>query len=304
MCGIAGIYDPSLGPPPETRLLKRMNDSQTHRGPDEEGIHRGAGIGLAHRRLSIIDLSSGQQPLYNEDHSVVTVYNGEIYNFQELTEELSSLGHRFRTRSDTEAIVHAWEEWGESCVEHFRGMFAFAVWDSNRNTLFLARDRLGIKPLYYAELSNGCVVFGSELKSVLVHPGVERRLDHAAVEDYFAYGYIPEPRTILQTVKKLAPGHTLTYSPGTRGTAQRRYWDVPFNVQTGRSQESIEAELIERIREAVRLRLISEVPLGAFLSGGVDSSAVVSMMAGLSKDPVNTCTISFGVSTEPNRKPV
>jgi asparagine synthase (glutamine-hydrolysing) len=251
-------------------------------------------VGLAHRRLSIIDLSSGQQPLYNEDRSVVVVYNGEIYNFQGLMEELIAAGHRFRTRCDTEVIVHAWEEWGEDCVQRFRGMFAFALWDRNQNCLFLARDRLGIKPLYYAFLDDGQVIFGSELKALLVHPGLARSLDPLAVEDYFAYGYVPEPRTILKQALKLSPGHTLLLRRGEPPALPREYWDVPFREVACGSEEDVARELIERFREAVRIRLIAEVPLGAFLSGGVDSSAVVAMMAGLSEEPVNTCSIAFG----------
>ena len=179
------------------QVLIRMNEAQHHRGPDEGGTHIEPGLGLGHRRLSIIDLATGQQPLFNEDHSVAVVFNGEIYNFQELIPELTALGHTFRTRSDTEVIVHAWEAWGEDCVQRFRGMFAFALWDRNRETLFLARDRLGVKPLYYALLEDGTFIFGSELKSLLAHGSVNRTLDPYAIEEYFALGYVPEPRTDL-----------------------------------------------------------------------------------------------------------
>jgi asparagine synthase (glutamine-hydrolysing) len=270
-----------------------MNNAQIHRGPDEEGIHIEPGLGLGHRRLSIIDLSTGQQPLFNEDNSVVVVYNGEIYNFVELTTELRDRGHIFRTRSDTEVIVHAWEEWGENCVKRFRGMFAFAVWDVNKETLFLARDRLGIKPLYYAALPNGQVIFASELKALLVHPDLPREISPPAVEDYFAYGYVPDPRAILSHVRKLPPAHTLILHRSRPLGVPREYWDVPFEPLSI-TEEEVRREIIERLREAVKIRLISEVPLGAFLSGGVDSSAVVSMMASLSTEPVNTCSISFG----------
>ena len=183
-----------------------MNDSQAHRGPDGEGLHLEPGVGLGHRRLSIIDIATGQQPLYNEDGSVVVVFNGEIYNYQELIPELQALGHMFHTRSDTEVIVHAWEAWGERCVDRFRGMFAFALYDRNRETLFIARDRLGVKPLYYAVLPDGTLLFGSELKSLLVHPGLGREIDPCAVEEYFALGYVAEPRTIFTGTKKLPPG--------------------------------------------------------------------------------------------------
>ncbi len=275
-------------------LLVRMNQALFHRGPDEGGLHREAGLGLGHRRLSIIDLSTGQQPLFNEDGSVVVVFNGEIYNFGELVKELTAAGHVFRTHSDTEVIVHGWEQWGEKCVERFRGMFAFALWDRHNETLFLARDRLGKKPLHYALLSDGQFIFGSEIKALLQHPDLKREIEPLAVEEYFAYGYIPDPRTILCHVYKLPPAHTLTLRRGRPMPAPCEYWDVPFRPTGSINETGAAAELIDRLREAVRIRLISEVPLGAFLSGGVDSSAVVAMMAGLSSDPVNTCSISFG----------
>ena len=293
MCGITGIFDLREQRPINRALLEAMNQTQFHRGPDEGGVHVESGVGLAHRRLSIIDLSSGQQPLFNEDETVVVTYNGEIYNFPELTEELKAAGHSFRTHSDTEVIVHAWEQWGEACVERFRGMFAFGVWDRNRQTLFLARDRLGIKPLYYAELPDGHLIFASELKALMAHPDLPQAMDPLAVEDYFAYGYVPEPRTIFASARKLPPGHTLTLRRGEPLPAPREFWDVPFHLHPPMSEEQAAAELIERLREAVRIRLMAEVPLGAFLSGGVDSSAVVAMMAGLSGDPVKTCSIAF-----------
>lgn len=294
MCGIAGIFDTRGSRPVDDALLARMNQAQFHRGPDEGGQHTEPGVGLAHRRLSIIDLSSGHQPLFNEDGSVVIVFNGEIYNFQPLAQELAALGHTFRTHSDTEVIVHAWEQWGEDCVRRLRGMFAFVIWDRSRQTLFLARDRLGIKPLYYAPLADGRMVFGSELKALLVHPDLPRQTDARAVEDYFAYGYVPEPKTILRHAFKLPPGYTLTLRRGEPMPQPRQYWDVPFKSVGDRSEDEVGVELIDRLREAVSSHMISEVPLGAFLSGGVDSSAVVAMMAGLSKEPVNTCSISFG----------
>lgn len=294
MCGITGIFDPAGGSEVSRTLLERMNDAQFHRGPDEGGVHVEPGVGLGHRRLSIIDLTGGKQPLYNEDESVVVVYNGEIYNFQALSGELQALGHSFRTHCDTEVIVHAWEEWGADCASRFRGMFAFAIWDRNRQTLFLARDRLGIKPLYYAHLPRGQVIFASELKSLYLHPDLPRQMDPRAVEEYFGYGYIPEPRTILKHAFKLPPGHHLSLARGRPKAEPVEYWDVPFAQGVGGSEADFQEELIDRLREAVRIRLIAEVPLGAFLSGGVDSSAVVAMMAGLSQDPVNTCSISFG----------
>jgi len=271
-----------------------MNETQFHRGPDEGGLHLEPGVGLGHRRLSIIDLSGGQQPLFNEDGSVVVVYNGEIYNFREIAIELQAAGHVFKTQCDTEVIVHAWEEWGEACVERFRGMFAFALWDRNQHTLFLVRDRLGIKPLYYALLPDGYLIFASELKALLAHPDLPREMEPKAVEDYFAFGYVPEPRTILKHAFKLPPGHTLRYNTGASHVEPKQYWDVPFQPFGSMSEDDAQDELVSRLREAVDIRLIADVPLGAFLSGGVDSSAVVAMMAGLSEEPVNTCSISFG----------
>lgn len=292
MCGLVGIFDLREAGIIDRDLLSHMNETQFHRGPDEGGLHVEPGIGLGHRRLSIIDLSTGQQPLFNEDNSVVVVFNGEIYNFQEVAKELEQCGHQFRTHSDTEVIVHGWEEWGEDCVNHFNGMFAFAVWDRNRQALFLARDRLGVKPLYYGITTDQRLIFGSELKSLLVNPNLPRVTDPRAVEDYFAYGYIPEPKTILQHAFKLSPGYTLTVRRGEPLPSPKKYWDLPFTpIQI--SEPNAQVELIDRIREAVRIRLVSEVPLGAFLSGGVDSSAVVAMMAGLSPEPVNTCSIAF-----------
>ena len=293
MCGIAGIVDIIGRRPIDGGALARMNASQHHRGPDESGIHMAPGVGLAHRRLSIIDLATGQQPLYNEDRQVVVVYNGEIYNYQALIHELEALGHTFRTRSDTEVIVHAWEAWGEDCVQRFRGMFAFALWDERQQTLFLARDRLGVKPLYYALLPDGYVVFGSELKAILAQGGLARDVDARAVEDYFALGYVPEPRTIFRSALKLAPAHTLRLVRGAPPDSPREYWDVQFTLASRQSAADAQAELVERLRESVSLRMISEVPLGAFLSGGVDSSSVVALMAQASADPVNTCSIAF-----------
>jgi asparagine synthase (glutamine-hydrolysing) len=294
MCGLAGLFDLTDARRPVDRgLLQRMNDRIAHRGPDGDGFFGAPGVGLAHRRLAIIDLAGGDQPLFNEDETVVVVFNGEIYNYRELTAELQAKGHRFRTVCDTEVIVHGWEEWGEACVERFRGMFAFALWDSRADRLFLARDRLGIKPLYYAALPGGELVFGSELKALLAHPGLPRRIDPRAVADYFAYGYIPDPKTVYDGVAKLPPGHTLTASRGRGLPAPRRYWALDPGAAASASPADGPAELLELLREAVGIRLISEVPLGAFLSGGIDSSTVVATMAGLSDDPVNTCAIGF-----------
>ncbi|MDP1652041.1 MAG: amidotransferase 1, exosortase A system-associated [Rhodocyclaceae bacterium] len=294
MCGITGIFDTRGKCDIDRAVLHRMNESQFHRGPDEGGLHVEPGVGLGHRRLSIIDLSTGQQPLYNEDNSVCVVFNGEIYNYQELIPELQALGHVFHTRSDTEVIVHAWEAWGERCVDRFRGMFAFALWDRNRDTLFLARDRLGVKPLFYALLDDGIFLFGSELKSIMAHGGLRRDIDPLAVEEYFALGYVAEPRCIFRQAKKLPPACTLKVGRGETALPEpREYWDVRFTLDARIGDDEACHELEKRLTESIRLRMISEVPLGAFLSGGVDSSAVVAMMAGLSQEPVNTCSISF-----------
>ncbi len=294
MCGITGIYSFFSKNNINGNLLSEMNNSLHHRGPDESGIHVEPGIGLGHRRLSIIDLESGHQPLFNEDESVTVVFNGEIYNFQELSKELQQAGHRFRTHCDTEVIVHAWEQWGEACVERFRGMFAFAIWDRNQQILFLARDRLGIKPLYYAELPDNELIFASELKALLLHPELRRNIDHYALEEYFTLGYIPEPRTIFSHVKKLSPGHTMACKFGCNIPNEKQYWDIEFQPLKTTDEKDIQQELIKRLSDAVNIRMISEVPLGAFLSGGVDSSAIVAMMAKASMgEPVNTCSIGF-----------
>lgn len=293
MCGITGIFLADRQARVCEATLRRMNDSQMHRGPDEKGLHLEPGVGLGHRRLSIIDLSSGQQPLYNEDRSICIVFNGEIYNYQALMTELQGLGYIFHTRSDTEVIVHAWQAWGEQCVGRLRGMFAFALWDRNRQSLFLARDRLGVKPLFYATLDDGTLLFGSELKSLLAHGGLRRDLDPLAIEEYFALGYVAEPRTIYRAARKLSPGHHLTVRHGSPLPSEKPFWDVRFTLDSRISEADAIAELNERLLESVRLRMVAEVPLGAFLSGGVDSSAVVAKMAVVAPAPVNTCSIAF-----------
>lgn len=296
MCGISGIVDIKDRRPIDEGLVRAMNDMLVHRGPDGEGFHFEPGVGLGHRRLSIIDLEGGKQPLYNEDNSVVVTYNGEIYNFRELADELKALGHAFRTHCDTEVIVHAWEEWGVDCLNRFNGMFAFALWDRNRQTLFLARDRLGIKPLYYAILDDGHVVFGSEMKAVTRNPAVPREIDPYAVEEYFTFGYVPEPRSIYRAIRKLEPGTCLRIRRGESPGEPVRYWDVPLDTPSrasGGSPEDTYQELRDQLKVAVDRRLVSDVPLGAFLSGGIDSSAVVAMMRELEADSVLTCSIGF-----------
>ena len=294
MCGIVGIFDLDGGRGIDRTILAAMNQTQVHRGPDGCGYHLEPGVGFGHRRLSIIDLSGGKQPLYNEDSTVVVTYNGEIYNFQSLANELMALGHQFRTRCDTEVIVHAWEQWGESCVDRFNGMFAFAIWDRNRKILFLVRDRLGIKPLYYGVTEDRFLIFWSELKALMAHPKLDRTILPQAIEDFLAFGYIPDPKSIFKNVFKLPSGHMLSLQPDKGVPKPKQYWDVAFQPLSISSEAELQVELIERLRSSVEKRMIAEVPLGAFLSGGVDSSAVVAMMAGHSSDPVNTCSISFG----------
>ncbi len=294
MCGIVGIFDLREKREINRDLLSRMNETQFHRGPDEGGLHIEAGLGFGHRRLSIIDLTSGQQPMVSRDKNAVLTYNGEVYNFPELRTELEALGYVFDTHCDTEVILYAWQAWGEACVDRLRGMFAFGIWDRDQQTLFLARDRLGVKPLYYAELPSGQFIFGSELKSLKEHPELPKEFDPTAIEDYFGFGYIPDPKTIYKNVYKLEPGYCLTLKRGNKTYQPRQYWDVDFSSRPQQDEQATGEELIERLREAVKIRMVADVPLGAFLSGGVDSSAIVAMMAGLSSDPVNTCSISFG----------
>ena len=291
MCGITGKLWFDATRPVSRDLLVRMTDAVTHRGPDSGGYYLRPGIGLGHRRLSIIDLSTGDQPLGNEDGSVQVVFNGEIYNFADVRDVLTGRGHRFRTRSDTEVIVHAFEEWGDRCVEQFRGMFAFAVWDERRRVLLLARDRLGVKPLYYAVLRDG-LVFGSEIKSLLQDPSVDREWNPEALDAYLTLGYVPAPDTIYRHIRKLDAGYTLRVENGQ--CLPRQYWDLQF---TGDGDPAREAEYLDRIdellHESVRLRLISDVPLGAFLSGGIDSSAVVSTMTRTTDGRVETMSVGF-----------
>jgi asparagine synthase (glutamine-hydrolysing) len=289
MCGIAGIFDPTGEPVQRhAEVLTAMTRSLVHRGPDDEGYLIDGPVGLGFRRLSIIDLSTGHQPLANEDGTVWVIFNGEIYNYRDLTAQLESKGHVFRTRSDTEAIVHAYEEWGPSCLDRLRGMFAFAIWDKRQRQLFLARDRLGKKPLYYAVV-NGTLIFGSEIKALLAYPGFDRTLDLQAVSDYLSLLYIPSPKSIFRQVRKLSPGHYLL--AGQDGVQVRRYWDVSFAPASPNGDPT--QQLAELLHESVAMRLRSDVPLGAFLSGGLDSSAVVGLMAGAMTSPVITSSIGF-----------
>ena len=290
MCGISGIFEFDQARPVERETVHRMNESLRQRGPDDEGIFVGPGIGLGHRRLSIIDVAGGHQPIGNEDGTVWVLLNGEIYNYPELHADLTSRGHKFVTRSDTETIVHLYEQYGESCFARLRGMFAVAIWDSNQRRLLLARDRVGKKPLYYYA-DDRRLIFGSELKAVLAADGLPRNVDPLAVCDYFSFSYIPAPKTIYKNIRKLRPAHYLEVSAA--GVREKEYWKLSF-AEPQRRSEAEWCELIrETLREATRIRLMSEVPLGAFLSGGVDSSSVVAMMSRLMDRPVTTCSIGF-----------
>jgi asparagine synthase (glutamine-hydrolysing) len=290
MCGIAGFVgrDEDCATAEDVR---RMTDAIVHRGPDEEGIAALGNVGLGMRRLSIIDLSGGSQPIYNEDQTIVVVFNGEIYNFPDLRRELESRGHRFYTRCDTEVIVHLYEELGPDCIGKLRGMFAIALWDENRKSLLLARDRLGKKPLYYA-LREGRLYFASEIKSMLALAPELADVDLQGVLQFFYFGYISDPQSAFREIRKLPPGHLAEYRVGQIDI--RKYWDVPaYGVNDPGSDEACLEEMQRRLAEAVRIRLISDVPLGALLSGGVDSSVVVALMARQSAMPVKTFSIGF-----------
>jgi asparagine synthase (glutamine-hydrolysing) len=289
MCGICGIVSFQPDKPLEKFILERMNHSLYHRGPDDEGYYQDAQASLAMRRLSIIDLHTGQQPISNETGDIWVVYNGEIYNFKEVRTALEQRGHAFKTQTDTEIIIHAYEEYGDACVKHFNGMFAIALWDARRRRLFLARDRVGIKPLYYWA-GRDKLVFASELKALILHPDVPRRTNLAALDLFLTLEYIPAPHTIYEGIFKLLPGHTLVVEHGKLNITQ--YWDVPFQPVSQSEAECAEA-LSGLINEAVRMRLISDVPLGAFLSGGIDSSTIVGFMSQNMSEPVQTFSIGF-----------
>ncbi len=295
MCGIAGFVDlwgrKARGLKEREAILQRMCRIIRHRGPDDQGMMVQTGVALGMRRLSIIDLVSGNQPMSGEDGAVTIVFNGEIYNFQEIKPKLESRGHTFHTHSDTEAIVHAYEEFGPDCLKDLRGMFAFAIWDENNPKLFLARDRAGKKPVYYTTTPTGTFVFGSELKSLLEHPEVQRDLNPEALDAYFTLGYVPDPLSIFSNIHKLPPGHYLTLTNGQ--VTVKQYWDFEFQPAGSRNEADYLDELRALLDESVRLRLISDVPLGAFLSGGIDSSTVVGLMARHMDQPVKTFSIGF-----------
>lgn len=290
MCGIAGFVNKN-GNAVDRSVLEAMNCAIEHRGPDEDGFYVNENVGLAMRRLSIIDLASGQQPIHNADKTKWIVFNGEIYNYRELREDLEKRGHRFYTKSDTEAVIHLYDEYGEEALQHLRGMYAFAIWDERDKSLFLARDRVGKKPVLYSHQANGDLIFGSEFQALLKHPSISREVDFDAIDSYLSYLCVPAPQTAFKQIRKLEPGHWLRWRHGAIET--RRYWLPDFSKKIKISAEDAIVETTRILRESTRLRMISEVPLGAFLSGGVDSSTVVALMAQESSTPVKTFSIGF-----------
>ncbi|MFZ5664602.1 MAG: XrtA/PEP-CTERM system amidotransferase [Pseudomonadota bacterium] len=296
MCGIAGIFHLETAKPVDPARIRMMTDAMLHRGPDGNGCWTAPGVGLGHLRLSIIDLEGSAQPMASVDEADVLTFNGEIYNFQEVRAELSALGHVFRTSGDTEVILSAWRQWGVHCLDRLNGMFAFAIFDQRHQRLFMARDRLGVKPLHYASLPDGSVIFASELKGLLAHPALRRAPDLQAVDDYLAFGYVPDHRCFVSSVKKLPAGHYLMLERGKLLPEPVRYWDVDFSRRAKGSVADLQAELLHHMREAVASRMVADVPLGAFLSGGVDSSTVVALMAERSTQAVKTCSIGFDVA--------
>ncbi len=296
MCGIAGIFHLATPKPVDPGRIERMCDAIAHRGPDGHGVWVAPGVGLGHRRLSIIDLAGSPQPMASIDGQAMLVFNGEIYNYRELREELRATGAEFRTDGDSEVILAAWRRWGPDCVSRLHGMFAFAIYDLAERSLFLARDRLGVKPLFLAPLSDGSLAFASELKALTAHPLLRRDIDPLAVEDYLAWGYVPDTRSILKGVQKLPAGHSLLLRHDAPLPAPRQWWDVSFAERRHGSRADLEAELLHLLRQAVTSRMAADVPLGAFLSGGVDSSSVVALMAEASGAPVRTCSIGFDVA--------
>jgi len=290
MCGIYGFVSKEENDLP----YKKFTDTLSHRGPDDGGYYRDEYVALGHRRLSIIDLEGGHQPLFNNDNSIAIVFNGEIYNYLDIRKVLQERGYNFRTKSDTETILYAYEEWGEECVHHLRGMFAFSIWDKKEQSLFIARDRVGIKPLFYAE-HEGVFYFSSELKAIIANNEFPRNIDEKAVASYFTLSYIPAPLTIYSGIKKLLPGHTITWKQGEWKIS--KYWDLHFSPDRARSEADFIEEFMDVFKNSTDCHLISDVPLGAFLSGGVDSSAVVAAMSKVSADPVNTFCMGFGGNT-------
>jgi asparagine synthase (glutamine-hydrolysing) len=293
MCGIAGLFYPAVAKPVEPARLRVMGDAMAHRGPDGSGEWTAPGVGFAHRRLSIIDVAGSPQPMVDAAARYAIVFNGEIYNYRDLRAELQGRGRVFTSEGDTEVLLQGYAEWGPSLLDRLNGMFAFAIHDAKTQTLFLARDRLGVKPLHYVELADGALAFASELKGLMAHPLLRRVPDVRAVEDFLAFGYVPDDVCLLSGVKKLPGGHFLLVERGKSVPRPRRWWDVSFADRASGSAATLQEELLSRLRDGVTSRMVADVPLGAFLSGGVDSSAVVALMAEASRQAVRTCTIGF-----------
>ncbi|MCK0128255.1 XrtA/PEP-CTERM system amidotransferase [Erythrobacter sp. F6033] len=296
MCGIAGLFHAETPKPVDPVRIERMCDAMVHRGPDGAGIWTEHGIGLGHRRLSVIDVEGSPQPMHSADGRAVIVFNGEIYNFRELRRELEKDGVRFRTQGDTEMILAAWQRWGTGCLEKLHGMFAFALYDLDKRQLLLARDRFGVKPMFMARLSDGSIAFASELKGLLAHPQLRRKVDPAALEAYMTWGYVPDTHSILSGVEKLPAGHFMLLEQGKAPEGSKQWWDIDFTKRASGSEADLSAELVHLMRDAVQSRMVADVPLGAFLSGGVDSSSVVALMSEASEEPVRTCSIGFDVA--------
>jgi len=291
MCGIAGKYNFSTCEPVSPKLIKAMCDKIAYRGPDDSGVYTDGHIGLGHRRLSIIDLSEqGHQPMASKDKTIWITYNGEVYNFQSLRDDLIKKGYTFKSSTDTEVIIYLYQEYGEDCLKYLRGMFAFAIWDKKRSMLFLARDRIGKKPLFYY-YDGKSLIFASEIKSILEDPLVKKEINYEAFCDYFQYRYVPDPKTIYKNIYKLEPGHYLICSQ--EGIKKRKYWDITFSEYSSMDIKDISKELLRILNESVKIRMISDVPMGAFLSGGIDSSGVVALMARQQSGPITTCSIGF-----------
>jgi asparagine synthase (glutamine-hydrolysing) len=297
MCGISGIASPDSEATPPRALLEAMRDSLVHRGPDGAGLHLGPGVGLGHRRLSIVDVEHGAQPMYSDDRRFVVVFNGEIFNHPTIKPELEAQGVRYHTRSDTESLLHLYERYGERSVERMRGMFAFAIWDNAERKLFLARDRFGVKPLYYVHQADGTLLFASEIKALLPALGAKPRLNVEGLPDFLANHATSGDDTLIAGVRRLPPGHVMTWQAGRIDI--RRYWDLEYRSDAGtavpdaRTEAALVEEFRERFTEAVRVRLMSDVPLGMFLSGGIDSAAITATMATLVKDPIRTFSVAF-----------
>ncbi|WP_242139057.1 XrtA/PEP-CTERM system amidotransferase [Sphingomonas sp. TREG-RG-20F-R18-01] len=302
MCGIAGLYYPAMPKPVDPARIRAMADAQAHRGPDGAGVWTAPGVGLGHRRLAIIDVAGSPQPMASADGALTITYNGEVYNFAAVRAELEAGGAVFQTAGDTEVLLQAWEAWGPAMLPRLNGMFAFAIHDARRQCLFLARDRLGVKPLHYVVLADGALAFSSELKGLLAHPLLRREPDIRAVEDYLAFGYVPDDACLVAGVCKLPAGHAMLIERGRPIPLPQRWWDVDFTQRATGSARDLAAELQSMLRDAVVSRMVSDVPLGAFLSGGVDSSAVVALMSEASRGAVRTCTIGFDEAGHDERR--